>query len=1690
MSWQGFESAVRSIFAKSASRARNSKRRSPYRPFIDALEERVVPTSYSTNFPNTETPISEGGHWINGGTNGIDWGNVNTTPGYAVGVSPPNAGFDDATALLTGTWGPDQSAQATVRVGGSVFDHPEVELRLRSSISAHVNNGYEITESVAGAGNDYLIIVRWNGPLNDFSYLTVTNPGNYTGSFSVTTGDVVKATIVGNVISAYKNGVLIGQAVDPNNTYTSGNPGFGFNLGVNGDYGYTNYSATDSLTTTPPAPTGLTATTASGQVALSWNPSAGATSYNLYRSTGTGTPSLYKTGLNSTSFTDTGLTNGTQYNYQVTAVNTAGESGKSNQVSATPTLSIPGIPTGLTAAPGNNQIGLSWAASAGATSYNIYRSTSSGTESLLTSGIATNSYTDAGLTNGTSYFYKVTAVNTAGESGKSSEASATPQAKPPGHVQTNAADVSSASNSVAFTSATGSGDLVVAEISFNNNVNFSSITDSQGNTWVQIGAEQNSTSFGIKSRLYYAKNIKGGPLTVTSQLSGSAAFHELYIHEYTGLDPTNPLDAFSVNTATGSSFTSNNLTTTAANDLLYGVEIDSASASAAAGWTTRSTLDGNVAADKSAPTVGAYAYTGTSSGAFIAWEAAFKPASGPANQPPTVATAASASPSSVTGTTTALSVLGADDGGEANLIYTWAATTLPSGATPSFSANGTNAAKNSTVTFNKAGSYTFQVTIKDGGGLTVASSVNVTVNQTLTSIAVSPSTVSLADGATQSFSATAKDQFGTALTTQPTFAWSIDTGGVGSVNSSSGLYTAPTSGSGSATVRATSASISGTATVTVNNQPPTVATAASALPSSVTGMTTALSVLGADDGGEANLIYTWAATTLPSGATPSFSANGTNAAKNSTVTFNKAGSYTFQVTIKDGGGLTVASSVNVTVNQALATIVVSPGSASVADGATQVFTATAKDQFGNALTTQPTFTWSIDSGGVGTVNSSSGLYTAPTSGSGTATVRATSGPVSGTAAVSVSAQANPPAHVQTNSADVSSASNSVAFATATKPGDLVVAEISFNNNVNFNSITDNQGNTWVQIGAEQNSTSFGIKSRLYYAKNIKGGLLTVTSQLSGAAAFHELYIHEYTGVDTTNPLDAFSVNTATGSSFTSNNLTTTTANDLLYGIEIDSASASAAAGWTTRSTLDGNVAADKSAPTVGAYAYTGSSSGAYMAWIAAFKPASGSVNQPPTVAAAASSSANPVSLANLSVLGADDGGEANLTYTWAATSIPSGATPTFSANGTNAAKNTAVTFNKAGSYTFQVTIKDGPGLTATSTVNATVNATLTSITVSPASATVADGATQPFAATAKDQFSIALSTQPAITWSLGSGSVGTVSNTGLYTAPASGTGSATVQASSGSVTGTAGVSVTSPTLFTAHINFTGNFSGPGTPTTPGTVAGYINDTGLVYGNNGGGLTFGWSADNTANGRDRQNPSSPDELHDSLIHMQTPSNTSQTFTWSIAVPNGTYTIHVLVGDPSNADVVSKLTVNGVLTVGGSTSNTTRWLEGTTTLTVTAGKLTVAEQAGAYDKIDAIDITQASPEMLAGSELVGSHAARLTQKQLDRVVAEAIQLWAATGLSPAQVATLQHVHFVIADLPANMLGAEAGATITIDANAAGFGWSLGQHVAPHKVDLLTVVAHELGHELGLSDLNTQTNSGNIMDDTLAPGIRRLP
>ncbi|MGA2844635.1 MAG: glycoside hydrolase family 44 protein [Candidatus Acidiferrales bacterium] len=177
----------------------------------------------------------------------------------------------------------------------------------------------------------------------------------------------------------------------------------------------------------PAVPAGLSAAAGNAQVVLNWTASSGATVYDVKRSNTTGGPYAQISTPTVPNFTDTGLTNSTKYFYVVSASNSVGQSANSAEVNATPVLPAPATPTGLAATAGNAQVSLNWNASTGATSYHVKRSTASGSETQI-SAPGSNSFTDTGLTNGTKYFYVVSAVNSGGESANSSEVNATPTA--------------------------------------------------------------------------------------------------------------------------------------------------------------------------------------------------------------------------------------------------------------------------------------------------------------------------------------------------------------------------------------------------------------------------------------------------------------------------------------------------------------------------------------------------------------------------------------------------------------------------------------------------------------------------------------------------------------------------------------------------------------------------------------------------------------------------------------------------------------------------------------------------------------------------------------------------------------------------------------------------------------------------------------------------------------------------------------------------------------------------------------------------------------------------------------------------------------------------------------------------------------------------------------------------------------
>ena len=182
----------------------------------------------------------------------------------------------------------------------------------------------------------------------------------------------------------------------------------------------------------------MTATaTSSTQINLSWTDVANETGFKIERKTGVGgTYSQIATvGAGIVSYSNTGLTANTNYYYRVRATNAGGDSPYSNEANATTLDTVPAAPSGLTAtAISTTQINLSWTDNASnETGFKIERKTGAGGTyaQIGTVGANLTTYNDTGLTDGTTYFYRVRATNAVGDSAYSSETSATTLVAPP-----------------------------------------------------------------------------------------------------------------------------------------------------------------------------------------------------------------------------------------------------------------------------------------------------------------------------------------------------------------------------------------------------------------------------------------------------------------------------------------------------------------------------------------------------------------------------------------------------------------------------------------------------------------------------------------------------------------------------------------------------------------------------------------------------------------------------------------------------------------------------------------------------------------------------------------------------------------------------------------------------------------------------------------------------------------------------------------------------------------------------------------------------------------------------------------------------------------------------------------------------------------------------------------------------------
>ena len=311
----------------------------------------------------------------------------------------------------------DLGATTQNRIGRSQFNDPYFNGRLDDfRLYAGALSAADIaalaapiqTTGLAASGGTGQIGLTWNA---------TTGATSYTVRRASTTGGAYTTVASGVTDTSYTDTGL----ADGTTYYYVVTPADASGDGAN--------STEVSALTIPAAPQNVIASSSGGEVSLGWDASTGASGYDVLRATSPGGAyTTIATGVTGTSYVDTTALAGTTYYYAIAATNGSGSSASSTEVNA---LTAPAAPTGLAATPDNAQVSLLWNASTGAATYDVLRSTTSGSGyTSVATGLTGTSYIDTGLTNDTAYYYVVTATNTGGTSANSNEATSTPVALP------------------------------------------------------------------------------------------------------------------------------------------------------------------------------------------------------------------------------------------------------------------------------------------------------------------------------------------------------------------------------------------------------------------------------------------------------------------------------------------------------------------------------------------------------------------------------------------------------------------------------------------------------------------------------------------------------------------------------------------------------------------------------------------------------------------------------------------------------------------------------------------------------------------------------------------------------------------------------------------------------------------------------------------------------------------------------------------------------------------------------------------------------------------------------------------------------------------------------------------------------------------------------------------------------------
>ncbi len=347
---------------------------------------------------------------------------------------------------------------------------------------------------------------------------------------------------------------------------------------------------------------------------------------------------------------------------------------------------------------------------------------------------------------------------------------------------------------------------------------------------------------------------------------------------------------------------------------------------------------------------------------------------------------------------------------------------------------------------------------------------------------------------------------------------------------------------------------------------------------------------------------------------------------------------------------------------------------------------------------------------------------------------------------------------------------------ATAAGHALIVGVSFWP-LDLTSVSDTAGDSFtrgIPTSIFHNVSQGVLYTNFYYAKTTAGGANTITLHFSGGQTYLVAAVSEVAGLDPSAPLDksVYNESLTSTSPWSSASLTTAAANEYLFAWAADEwndpSCSKPTSGWSdTQNTSGGALCLlDRTVSTAGTYRVSVTPSRAfnYAMELVGFKGASAAVTPPAPLSVSTTSLPNGMAGTSYATSLSATGGAPP--YNWTDSGLPSG----LSMNSTGAITGTP---SAAGTQTASITVKDSAGATASSSLPLTIATQAISVAISPTAATVAGGQSQTFAAT------VSGTSNAGVNWYVsgvqgGNASVGTISSSGVYTAPACPNSSAVV----------------------------------------------------------------------------------------------------------------------------------------------------------------------------------------------------------------------------------------------------------------------------------------------------------------------------